>query len=137
MRDRLFDRKKYDNAEWKRHEAQAKLDAAKRGKEYYRYLGQYDNPEQAQRAVDNQEPTPGYNELAAKYPDSYTPTGHLRRVPGMERYVAEDKERDFDSWAEVERMPRPDAGETDAFGTPDMPYSQRFDTTDWMEQVKR
>jgi len=37
----------------------------------------------------------------------------------------------------VERMPRPDAGETDAFGTPDMPYSQRFDTPSWMKEVKR
>tara|TARA_Y100000004_G_scaffold127153_1_gene143140 strand:+ start:4262 stop:5149 length:888 start_codon:yes stop_codon:yes gene_type:complete len=39
--------------------------------------------------------------------------------------------------AYAERMPRPDAGETDAFGTPDMPYSQRFDTPSWMKEVKR
>ena len=40
-------------------------------------------------------------------------------------------------YAYAERMPRPDAGETDAFGTPDMPYTQRFDTPSWMKEVKR
>ena len=139
MRDKLFNREKYDDAVFDREEAQAKLDAAKRGKEYFRSFGQYDSPEQAQRAVDTQEAFPGYNELAAKNPDvmGYEKPGKLRRIPGLPKYVAEDKERDFNQRLDVERMPRPDAGETDAFGTPDMPYSQRFDTPSWMKEVKR
>lgn len=144
MRDRLFNRKKYDDAEWDRHEANAKLDAAKRGKEYYRSFGQYDSPEDAQRAVDNQEPTPGYNELAAKYPDSYTPSGHMRRIPGMERYVSEDKERDFSDWAEVERMPHPEVEGEDSHDTMEGgagygqgAYTSLYeDTPDWFKNVQ-
>lgn len=139
MRDRLFNREKFDSDVFDREKAQAKLDAAKRGKQYFRSIGQYDTEEDAQRAVDTQEQYPGYNEFAAKNPDAmgYRTPGKLRRIPGLPKYVAMDNERDFSPRLEVERMPRPDAGETDAFGTPDMPYTQRFDTPSWMKEVKR
>jgi len=117
MRDRLFNRKKYDDAEWARHEANKKLDAAKRGKEHYRSFIQYDSPEDAQRAVDTQDREPGWNEFAAQNPEHYSQTGQLRRIPGKDRYVSEDRERDFDDWAEVERMPHPEVEGEDSFST--------------------